>query len=102
MTMQNNYDDDDGRIVADMAEIERPPLLFPRLGGAENRERRDFAHPDSGEKQNSSFHNDSQIYLDREERRALIGGALSAGLLVVGAMAVGFAALILFILKVWG
>jgi hypothetical protein len=32
----------------------------------------------------------------------MIGGAVSAGLLVVGVIAAAFAALILIILKVWG
>lgn len=91
------YDDDDGRVVADMSDVERQPLLVPRpdmLKGS----RRDLA--DIPEETSSS--RQETVSLDADERRAMISGAVSAGLLVVGILAVSFAALILFILKMWG
>lgn len=94
-----NYDEDDGRVVADMSDVERQPLLIPRPDMI-RRSRRDIG-TDTAEDRTSVPHQ-QPVNLDADERRAMIGGAVSAGLLVVGVIAVSFAALILFILKVWG
>ena len=91
------YDDDDGRIVADMSDVERQPMLIPRPGQM-RKGRRDLA--DMPEDTASS--RQETVSLDADERRAMISGAVSAGLLVVGVLAAAFAALILLILKVWG
>ena len=80
--MARHYADDDGRTVADMSELERPALLRPR------RKREDEPAGQAPD-------------LDRAERRAMVRGAMSAGLLVAGAMAAGFALLILLIQLVW-
>ena len=81
--MTRRYADDDGRTVADMSALERQRLrLRPRQ-----------------EQENASAGQGRQ--LDRAERRAMVRGALSAGLLVAGAMAAGFALLILLIQLVW-
>ena len=79
------YDDDDGRTVADMSGLERPSLLGLR--------------PRRGAEKPARVKQDLQ--LDRSERRAMVRGALSAGLLVAGALAIGFAILILLIQLVW-
>ena len=81
--MARHYADDDGRTVADMSALDRPMLrLRPR-------QKRDAS---SGQ----------DLHLDRAERRAMVRGAVSAGLLVAGALALGFAILILLIQLVWG
>ena len=95
---RRSYDEDDGRVVADMSEVSRTPLLIPRFD--EVRRRRDIGPSEDQPSSPPSYQ--SSVNLDREERRAMIGGAISAGLLVVGCMAVRFAALILFILHVLG
>lgn len=95
------FDDDDGRIVADMSEVERTPLLVPRLGNpGSSSKRRDMAEPEENDA--SKAYSQQPVSLDSEERRALIGGAVSAGLLVVGVLAAAFAGLIFLILHVWG
>lgn len=87
------YDDDDGRVIADMSGVERTPVLVPNPDSIKGvREvRPDFAEPE--EKKFSS----GPEYLDREGRRAMIGGALSAMLLIGGLLAAGFALVILLI-----
>lgn len=75
--MARHYPDDDGRTVADMSELDRPRLRL--------RQKRQSAP--AGE----------SVQLDRAERRAMVRGAVSAGLLVAGALALGFAILILLI-----
>ena len=79
------YDDDDGRTVADMSGLERPSLL-----GLSPRRR---------EEKPAQAKQDLQ--LDRSERRAMVRGALSAGLLIAGVFALSFALLILLLQLVW-
>lgn len=95
---RRSFEEDDVRVVADMSEVSRTPLLIPRLD--EVRRRRDVGPSEDQPSSAPSYQ--SSLDLDKEERRALISGAVSAGLLVAGCMAVGFAALILFILHVLG
>ena len=108
----HDYDDDDGRIIADMSDVERQPLLIPRPDSLK-RGRRDFgdtsgdsdrAYGSAGSASSATPYasGNETVNLDADERRAMIGGAVSAGLLVVGVIAASFAALILLILKVWG
>ena len=81
--MARHYADDDGRTVADMSALEQPGLrLRPRRTRT----------PASSEQ---------DLHLDRAERRAMVRGAVSAGLLVAGTLALGFAVLILLIQLVW-
>ena len=82
--MARHYADDDGRTVADMSALERPGLrLRPRRT-------QESAQAEGG------------LQPDRAERRAMVRGALTAGLLVAGALALGFALRILLIQLVWG
>lgn len=91
--MERKYDDDDGRVVADMSDLERTPMLVPSLGSIRSAKenRSDFAEP------SDSKYSSGPEYLDKEGRRAMIGGALSAMLLIGGLLAAGFAAVILII-----
>jgi len=93
MDDNKRYEDDDERVIADMSGVERQPVIFP---GAESirrvmEDRADFAEPPA-----KSFSKGPE-YLDKEGRRAMIGGALSAMLLVGGLLAAGFAVMILII-----
>lgn len=81
--------EDDGRTVADMSAVGSP-----YTGLHMNRNRRtetDRLKAGEGE----------TFRPDRAERRALLGGALTAGLVVAGALALGFALLILLIQWIW-
>ena len=82
--MARHYADDDGRTVADMSALERPGLRL--------RPRRKQGSDQAG----------GDLQLDPAERRAMVRGAVSAGLLVAGALALGFAILILLSQLVWG
>ena len=92
MEDKKQYDDDE-RVIADMSGIERKPVIFPSAESIHTlRENRaDFAEPP--EKKYSS----GPEYLDKEGRRAMIGGAVSAMLLVGGLLAAAFAVAILVI-----
>ena len=87
------FEEDDDRVIADMSGVERQPLFIPDADSISRfREKRtDFAEPQA--KSCSS----GPEYLDKEGRRAMIGGALSAFLLVGGLLAAAFAAVILII-----
>ena len=83
--MARKFDDDDGRTVADMSGLERPSLLGIRP-------RRWAEKPAPAEQ---------SVQLDRSERRAMVRGALSAGLLIAVVFALSFALLILLLQLVW-
>lgn len=74
------YDDDDGRVIANM-NIEGMPGYNPdRADGKPSQEPLD---------------------LTREEKRAITWGMLKAGFLVAGIVAVVYLLLILFLLFIW-
>ena len=87
------YDDDDGRVIADMSGIERQPMFIPDAESIKRvtEKRSDFAEP------SDSKYSTGPEYLDKEGRRAMIGGAISAMLLVGGVIFAAFAAVILII-----
>ncbi len=88
-----DYNDDDGRVIADMSGIEKQPMFFPspEAVGRVKESRTDFAEPPE------KTSNYGPEYLDKEGRRAMIGGAVSAMLLVGGLLAAAFAVIILII-----
>lgn len=92
--------EDDGHVIADMSGIERQPLLIPRFDRPVG-QRRDLSGQ-SGQSSSDFWSMAPQTPdLDAGEKRALILGALSAGILVAGAIALAFAVLILLILFVF-
>ena len=94
---KREYDDDDGRVVADMSDVERMPLVIPRI----DRDKGSGADM-SRQSSSASAQSSDQVTLDNEERRAMIKGAVSAALLVGGVIAAAFAALIFLILQMAG
>ena len=92
---KDRYGDDDGRVIADMSEVERTPILMPRFGRKDGT-RADFQDPGE-EGPDSRREAQAPVTVTREERRALIKGGIAAGLVVVAALAAGFAALIFLI-----
>ena len=93
MEEKRNFDEDDGRVIADMSDIEKRPMFMPGAGSIRRVKegRADFAETPA--KTDLS----GPEYLDKEGRRAMIGGALSAMLLVGGVLAAAFAVVILVI-----
>ncbi len=93
MNDKRKYDDDDGRVIADMSGVDRKPLFIP---DAESIEKVREGRPESAAPKSHSYSSGPE-YLDKEGRRAMIGGALSAMLLVGGIIAAAFAVIILII-----
>ncbi len=83
---QRKYEDDDGRTIADMSEVEGPSLFIPRFPG-----------------KNKAEHSDpkgspTQPGLSRGEQWMFVLGALKAALLVALPFILGFALLILLLI----
>lgn len=74
------YDDDDGRVIANM-NVEGMPGY----------------HPERKDRKASS----EELDLTREEKRALTGGMLKAAFLVVGVIVAAYLLFILFCLFIW-
>ena len=95
------YDDDDRRVIADMSDLSRQPLLVPqfdRLGKSRRKDRPDFQEPqDDGGK--PDYYQDTPV-ITREERNAMIKGGLAAGLLIGGCIALGFGILIFLLTRI--
>ena len=85
------YEDDDGRTIADMSEVRRRNLFIPQTNPRMEESKRGDRIVESGASKNTP--------LNRKETRSFIFGALSAGLLIalVFIVALGLAiALMLF------
>ena len=99
--MNPRYDehDDDERVIADMSEVTRTPVLMPRFDMPERKRRDNGAEAEPSGRSNPY---QQPVQLDSEERRAVIGGAVSAALLIGGVIALAFAGLIFLILHIYG
>lgn len=89
--------DEDELVIADMSNLERQPLLVPRLDSLYKRKTGD--KPKINEQHP---HSQTPEYLDREGRFAMIRGALAAAFLVLVILAASFAGLIFLINAFWG
>lgn len=95
MAKKRTYQDDDGRTIADMSGIEPSPVLFPRFPG---REKEQSARPETPT-QDRPWETAPQ-YTD-EERRAAMGGALKAAMLLAGVFIAAGALAILGMQLLW-
>ena len=86
-----NYDDDDGRTVADMSYIDPHPIRHMLVG------RRPSSLKPKEETEEHGKHNEPVNEMDRDERRGLVFGAVSAALLI-GGIFIGAAAIFIAIL----
>ena len=85
---KKQYDDDDGRVISDMSDVGRAPLLIPRFDRLSAKDKKENTEQ---EMKNDDFE------LTGSERRAFVSGALGAALAIGGVFAaVGF--LIIFAL----
>ena len=83
--------EDNGYVVADMSGIERQPLLIPRFSGMLSAKK---SVPGLDESEKTTV---SPPEISAGERKALIGGSVAAGILIIGVMAAVFAGAILLI-----
>ena len=87
------YEDDDGRIVADMSEVHHRNLFIPRSNPHQE-------NPERENEKNESASNQSPP-LNRKETRSFIMGALSAGLLIALVFIIGLGLAIAIMLLIW-
>ena len=80
MAKKKTYDDDDGRTVADMSDVDPMPMLLPRF-------RKGKQEPSSEQP------------MSKEDRRAVLFGALGATLLI-GAVFVAAAAIVILLMQI--
>lgn len=102
MGKKREYDDDDGRTIADMSDIGRQPMwLARRPQSGERPARRMGEDPDARDGQRQARPWEDQSTLSKEERRLYILGAVKAGLLIALFFIVGLGLLILLLLFLW-
>ncbi len=90
---KRSYDDDDGRVVADMSGLERQPMVLPRLP-KRKKENAAATPEDAGAQQ-------PELQLTAEERRSYMAGAVGAGLLIAGIFIAAAAIIITLLLLLW-
>lgn len=90
--LKKDFEDDDGRVIADMSDIERQPMFIPRFDHLHKRDRRDMGREEETEKRP-----EYDVQYTSEERRAMVGGTLAAALLIGGIFIVAIGLLIFLI-----
>ena len=90
MSGRRKYDDDDGRVIADMSGLESQPRFLPGTGGREKASRQ-------------TVNNDRpwESSMTPEERRWTILAALKASMLIALAFILGLGAVILLMVLIW-
>lgn len=89
MKQKKTYDDDDGRTIADMSGVQRSGMFTFRSF----KKNSTFRNPDSDEAPKEEYTND--------QRKAAVGGALSAALLIAGAFIGAGAIVIALLTLIW-
>ena len=110
--MEKQYPDDDGRVIADMEDLESLSVgsgLFTFRTTDENarREKRRMREQRAQRAQSARTHGmmpgmPDPSEMSREDRKAYIFGAMKAVLMIGSAYVVGFGALILLLFLIWG
>lgn len=88
------YEDDDGRVIADMSGISRPGLLLPGELPPKSR-------PQQPEEKEENLRPWEDSGMSREDRRAYIWAALKSALLIGAIYVVAFGLLIVLMLWLW-
>ena len=99
MAPRKEWDDDDGRIIADMSSIERPRFIVPKI-----RNRKSYSEQDrkSSEEQTAKERPwEYESEFTPQERRMYVLGALKAALLIALAFIVGLGAAVWLMLLAW-
>ena len=90
--------EDDGRTIADMSDVERTPLLLPNIGRI-RKVRAERKGVDTNEKDPETPRFEPSM--DKKERKAYLGGAVSASLLIALIYLGAFAILVVLLLLIW-
>ena len=105
MAPRKEWDDDDGRTIADMSGVGRPRLFVPRTRtedrGSSAEQEPYPAHREANEQavQKRPWENESEF--TPGERRMYMLGALKAALLIALAFIVGLGAAVWIMIQVW-
>jgi|LSQX01.3.fsa_nt_gb hypothetical protein len=91
------YDDDDGRTIADMSGLDRPPMFIPKFPKRDSSEK-NHEITERAETNERPWENNE---MPREERKAYVLGALKATLIIVGVFLAGIAITIWIMLAFW-
>ena len=99
MARKREWDDDDGRTIASMSDLELPNLIIPRRRKPSSKPSQTVPEEtdDSDNRQHSY-----KVQFSRQERGWYVAGALRAALLIGLAFIVGLGLVILLMLLVWG
>ena len=92
MTDRKEFEDD-GMTVADMSDVRPQPLFIPDMGFLLGR-KGGKAQKNEGQPQTSG-----PVYVDKSERRAMIGGTVTAYFVALAAFALVF--VIAILLLIW-
>lgn len=119
MAPRKEWDDDDGRTIADMSGIERPAFIMPRIrdrkSSAERGRtiftKRGWRSSAEQESDPVTWESEEQTVKERpweneseftpQERRMYVLGALKAALLIALAFIVGLGAAVWIMIQVW-
>ncbi|HHU84469.1 MAG TPA: hypothetical protein GXZ23_04790 [Clostridiales bacterium] len=91
------YDDDDGRTIADMSSLDRPPMFIPKFPKRDSSEK-NHEITEGAETNERPWENNE---MSREERKAYVFGALKATLIIAGVFLAGIAITIWIMLAFW-
>jgi hypothetical protein len=92
---KKTYDDDDGRTIADMSDVQRQPMIVPDLSGLKKEKTAPAEESTSADKpwEESEF--------SGSERRAFISGALGATMLIASVFIIIGFVVIFLMTKLW-
>ena len=90
MSRKRVYDDDDGRVIADMSGVERPRLWIPRLPRGQ-----------SGPPEQTEDKQQWESSFTPDERRMAVLGALKAALFIALVFIIGLGAAIELMVLFW-
>lgn len=97
MASRKTWEDDDGRTIASMQNVERPNLLFPRR--IKRYPESEYQEQENTQETNQPWKQDDP--LSHSERRWAVLGALKASLMIGLAFIAGLGAVILLMLWLW-
>ena len=111
MAPRREWDDDDGRVIADMSGIERPRFIVPKMRDRKSSAER--SRTASAEQESDSMQRglkeqaikerswESESEFTPQERRMYVLGALKAAILIALAFIVGLGAAVWLMLLAW-
>ena len=97
MAAHKEWDDDDGRTVADMSGIERPRFLVPRIKEKKSSSVQRGADEQTMEERSWGYESE----FTPGERRMYMLGALKAALLIALAFIAGLGAAVWLMIQLW-